>query len=60
MKELVGKTIATANYVDPWGEGLVITFTDGTKLRVTERMQAGEIEVEVNGQTAQYEYDFED
>lgn len=60
MKELIGKTIAGANYVDPWGEGLRITFTDGTTLRVLERMQAGEIEVRVNDQTAEYEYDFED
>jgi hypothetical protein len=60
MKELIGKTIAGANYVDPWGKGLRITFTDGTTLRVTERMQAGEIQVEVNDQTAEYEYDFED
>jgi len=60
MKELIGKTVASATYIDPWGEGLVITFTDGTKVRVTERMQAGEIEVEVNGKTAEYEYNFED
>lgn len=60
MKELIGKTVATASYVDPWGKGLVITFTDGTTLRVTEAMQAGEIEVEVNGTTADYEYNFED
>lgn len=60
MKDLVGKTIASINYVDPWGEGLRITFTDGTTLRVTERMQAGEIEVEVNGQAAEYEYNFDD
>lgn len=60
MKELIGKTVASVSYVDPWDEGLVITFTDGTTMRVTERMQAGQIEVEVNGETAEYEYDFED
>lgn len=60
MKELIGKTVATVSYIDPWGEGLRITFTDGTTMRVTERMQAGEIEVEVNGETAEYEYNFED
>lgn len=60
MIDLVGKTIASINYVDPWGEGLRITFTDGTTMRVTERMQAGEIEVYINGKTAEYEHNFED
>lgn len=60
MQELIGKTVATVSYVDPWSRGLVITFTDGTKVRVTERMQAGEFEVEINGKTAEYEYNFDD
>jgi hypothetical protein len=60
MKELIGKTVASVAYIDPWSKGLQIAFTDGTTLRVIERMQAGEIEVEVNGNTAEYEYDFED
>ncbi len=60
MKELVGKTVETVRYVDPWGEGLRIAFTDGTFLHITELMQAGEIQVKVNDQTAEYEYDFED
>ena len=60
MKELIGKTVETVRYVDPWGNGLVITFTDGTFLRVTERMQAGEFQVEVNDEVAEYEHDFED
>ena len=60
MKDLTGKTIASARYIDPWDEGLVLTFTDGTTLRVTEAMQAGEIQVEVNGAAAKYEYNFED
>jgi hypothetical protein len=60
MKELIGKTVASVSYIDPWGEGLRITFTDGTQVRVTERAQAGEFEVEINGQTAEYEYNFED
>ena len=60
MKELIGKTVASATYIDPWDGGLVITFTDGTKMRVAERMQAGEIEIEINGQTAEYEYNFGD
>lgn len=60
MKNLIGKTVAEARYIDPWGRGLLLTFTDGTTLRVTERMQAGEFEVEVNNQTAEYEYNFDD
>lgn len=60
MKDLIGKTVASVAYVDPWSKGLRITFTDGTTLLVTERMQAGEFEVEVNGETAEYEYNFED
>lgn len=55
MKKLIGKTIAGANYIDPWDRGLLITFTDGTTLRVTERMQSGEIQVNVDDDIAEYE-----
>lgn len=49
VNDLVGKTIKQVKYTDPWGGGLLITFTDGTSLRVTERMQAGEFAVSLSG-----------
>ena len=48
MKKLVGKTVDTVQYIDPWDNGLRIMFTDGTTLEVTEARQAGEIKVCVN------------
>jgi hypothetical protein len=29
MKELIGKTVETVRYVDPWGDGLRITTRRG-------------------------------
>lgn len=46
--DIVGKTVATVTYSDPWDEGLAIVFTDGTVLKVRERTQSGQIEVSVN------------
>ena len=46
--DIVGKTVATVTYSDPWEEGLVIVFTDGTVLKVRERTQSGEIQVSLN------------
>lgn len=40
---LVGKTIESVKYVNPWEAGLFLHFTDGTCLNVYEHMQAGEI-----------------
>jgi hypothetical protein len=56
MKAIIGKTIATVQYVDPWGEGLFITFTDGTSLRVYEAMQAGEICVKLNNEEVESDW----
>lgn len=52
MDRLVGKTVSQVRYIDPWGEGVLITFTDGTEMHITERMQAGEFEVKVNQEIA--------
>lgn len=49
--DIVGKTVATVTYSDPWDEGLAIVFTDGTVLKVRERTQSGQIEVSVNDKT---------
>ena len=47
---IAGKTVQDIKYVDPWGEGITIRFTDGSELYIYERMQAGEIIVLFNGQ----------
>jgi hypothetical protein len=48
MDELIGKTVSTVMYSDPWDEGLTIVFTDGTVLKVRERTQSGQIEASLN------------
>jgi hypothetical protein len=55
IDNLIGKTVATVAYSDPWDLGLTITFTDGTVLNVRERKQAGEIEVDIDGRTVPFE-----
>ena len=55
VKDLVGKTVAHVEYKDPWGEGITLRFSDGTVLFINEYMQAGEIEVRINGKTMEYE-----
>ena len=52
--DIVGKTVATATYSDPWDEGLTIVFTDGTVLKVRERTQSGEIQVFLNDKIEQF------
>jgi len=46
--DMRGKTVESISYPNPWDEGITITFTDGSKLNVYERMQAGEIMVTYN------------
>ena len=41
----VGKTVSRVEYVDDYDEGITLHFTDGSVLTVTERMQAGQLEV---------------
>jgi hypothetical protein len=42
---LVGKTVSGVEYVDDYGEGITLRFADGSSITVTERMQAGQLEV---------------
>ena len=55
---IAGKTVQGVSYPDPWGKGITILFTDGSKLHIYERMQAGQIMVEYNGQEVVYEKEF--
>lgn len=51
LDSCLGKTIATWSFIDrpygdglPWpGEGITLTFTDGSTLELHEHRQAGEI-----------------
>jgi hypothetical protein len=45
LQGLVGKTVALVEYVDDYDEGITLHFTDGSMLCVTERMQAGQLEI---------------
>ena len=56
---IVGKTVESISYPDPWSEGITIVFSDGSKLNVYERMQAGEIIATYDDETIVHERDFE-
>jgi hypothetical protein len=45
VKDLVGKTVIAACHTDNDSKGVVLTFTDGTVLEVTERMTGGQLGV---------------
>lgn len=47
---MVGKTIASVEFIDAGDEGIHIHFTDGTVLSINERMQAGQIQVIYDGE----------
>jgi hypothetical protein len=49
MNNLVGKTIAGVVYQDPWNNGITLTFTDGTEVRVRDTTQVGDMEVLIDG-----------
>jgi hypothetical protein len=49
MDELVGKVVASVVYQDPWNNGITLTFTDGTQLKVRDSTQVGDMEVFVGG-----------
>jgi hypothetical protein len=56
MNGLVGKTVAIVEYRDAWNNGITLTFTDGTKLKVKELMQAGQIGVLLDGEELQSDW----
>ena len=60
QETIAGKTVQGVSYPDPWGEGITILFTDGSKLHIYERMQAGQIIVKYDGQEVVYEKEFSD
>lgn len=45
FQAFVGKTVSRIDYVDDFGEGITVLFTDGSMLNVSELMQAGQLEV---------------
>lgn len=44
--KFTGKTVAMVEYGDKWHEGIVFRFTDGSWVRISERMQVGELQIE--------------
>ena len=56
MNELVGKVVASVVYADAWNNGITLTFTDGTKLKVKELMQAGQIGVLLDNEELQSDW----
>ena len=45
LNEIVGKTVVEINHIDNFDGGIVITFSDGTFLSVTEYTQTGKLDV---------------
>jgi len=45
FQALAGKTVERIDYVDDFDEGISVVFTDGSVLTVSERQQAGQLEV---------------
>ena len=45
FQALAGKTVERIDYVDDFGEGISVVFTDGSVLTVCERQQAGQLDV---------------
>ena len=56
---IAGKTVESISYPDPWSAGITIVFSDGSKLNVYERMQAGEIIATYDDEIIVHERDFE-
>lgn len=50
MNELIGKVVASVVYQDPWNNGITLTFTDGTELKVKDTTQVGKMGVLVDGE----------
>ena len=50
---MLGKTIMGVSYANTTYKGFSILFTDGTVLKIAERMQVGEIVVTYNGNELQ-------
>ena len=45
LNEIVGKTVVKVDHIDNFDGGIVITFSDGTFLAVTEYTQTGKLDV---------------
>jgi hypothetical protein len=57
---MVGKTIASVEFIDKGDDGIHIEFTDGTVLSINERMQAGQIQVIYDGEFLMSDWDLDD
>ena len=55
-KKLVGKTVASVVYEDPWNNGITLTFTDGTKLKVVDTTQVGNMGVFIDGEKCESDW----
>jgi hypothetical protein len=45
LNEIVGKTVVKVDHIDNFDGGIVIAFSDGTYLSVTEYTQTGKLDV---------------
>jgi hypothetical protein len=45
LNEIVGKVVVKVDHIDNFDGGIVITFSDGTSLSVTEYAQTGKLDV---------------
>ena len=52
LNEIVGKTVVKIDHIDNFDGGIVITFSDGTSLAVTEYAQTGKLDVSYHNEVS--------
>jgi len=52
LNEIVGKVVVKIDHIDNFDGGIVITFSDGTSLAVTEYAQTGKLDVSYHNEVS--------
>jgi len=52
LNEIVGKTVVKIDHIDNFDGGIVIAFSDGTSLAVTEYTQTGKLDVSYHNEVS--------
>ena len=52
LNEIVGKVVVKVDHIDNFDGGIVITFSDGTSLAVTEYAQTGKLDVSYHNEVS--------
>ena len=52
LNEIAGKVVVKVDHIDNFDGGIVITFSDGTSLAVTEYAQTGKLDVSYHNEVS--------